>query len=204
LNSPATTCLLAHTRGSLFPLQSFAAMIALGDRQAKGTAVKSGRVPVDLAAYQRRIRSGACFVCGIVRGDPGCQHEQVVFEDANHIAFLDGYPTLYGKVLVAPKTHVEHVVRELSRQAFLELLAVVHRVAAAVERVVPSERTYLLSLGSQQANAHVHWHIAPLPPGTPFDRQQLHALMLEHGTIPWSATRAAELATRLREALARQ
>ena len=182
-------------------------MIALGDRQAKetkATAVEPGRVPVDLAAYQRRIRSGACFVCGIVRGDPGYQHEQVVFEDANHIAFLDGYPTLYGKVLVAPKPHIEHVVGELSRQAFLELLAVVHRVAAAVERVVPSERTYLLSLGSQQANAHVHWHIAPLPAGTPLERQQFHALMLEHGTIPWPVERAAELATRLREALARQ
>jgi diadenosine tetraphosphate (Ap4A) HIT family hydrolase len=176
-------------------------MIALGDRQAKGTAMEPGRVPVDLAAYQRRIRSGACFVCGVVRGDTGYEREQVVFEDANHIAFLDGYPTLYGKVLVAPKPHIEHVVRELPGQAFLDLLAVVHRVAAAVERVVPSERTYLLSLGSQQANAHVHWHIAPLPAGTPFERQQFHALMLEHGTIPWSIARAAELAARLREAL---
>lgn len=41
----------------------------------------------------------------------------------------------------------------------------VYRVARAVEQVVPSERTYVLSLGSQQGNAHVHWHIAPLPPG---------------------------------------
>ncbi len=157
---------------------------------------------MDLAAYQGRIRGGPCFVCGIVRGDPQYEREQVVFEDDQHIAFLDAYPTLYGKVLVAPKAHIEHVVRGLSREAFLELLAVVHRVAAAVEQVVPSERTYLLSLGSQQANAHVHWHIAPLPPGTPFERQQFHALMLEHGTVPWSAAQAAELAARLREALA--
>jgi diadenosine tetraphosphate (Ap4A) HIT family hydrolase len=166
--------------------------------------VEPGRVPVDLAAYQRRIRSGGCFVCGIVRGGTGYEREQVVFEDADHIAFLDGYPTLYGKVLVAPKPHIEHVVGELPRQAFLELLAVVHRVAAAVEAVVPSERTYLLSLGSQQANAHVHWHIAPLPAGTPLERQQLHALMLEHGTIPWSVEHAADLAARLREALDHQ
>jgi hypothetical protein len=34
--------------------------------------------------------------------------------------------------------------------AFLAL-AVVHRVACGVEQKVPSERTYLLSLGSQQA-----------------------------------------------------
>jgi diadenosine tetraphosphate (Ap4A) HIT family hydrolase len=147
------------------------------------------RVPMDLAAYERRIRSGDCFVCG--------------FEDDDHIAFLDGYPTLYGKVLVAPKAHIEHVVRELDREAFLELLAVVHQVARAVEQAVPSERTYLLSLGSQQANAHVHWHVAPLPPGTPFERQQFHALMLDHGMLPWSTARATELATKIRRALAR-
>jgi diadenosine tetraphosphate (Ap4A) HIT family hydrolase len=104
-------------------------------------------------------------------------------------------------VLVAPRAHVEHVVRELSPAAFGELMAVVHRVALAVERVVPSERTYLLSLGSQQANAHVHWHVAPLPPGTPFERQQFHALMLENGVIPWSRAQAATLAAELRAAL---
>jgi diadenosine tetraphosphate (Ap4A) HIT family hydrolase len=67
--------------------------------------------------------------------------------------------------------------------------------------VVPSERTYLLSLGSQQAVAHVHWHIVPLPPGTPFERQQFHALMMEHGVIPWSPAQAVELAGRLRAVL---
>jgi diadenosine tetraphosphate (Ap4A) HIT family hydrolase len=159
------------------------------------------RVPMDLGAYTRRIRAGPCFVCGIVRGDPEYAHEQVVLEDDVHIAFLDRYPTIYGKVLVAPKAHIEHVVRELSQEAFLALLAVVHRVARAVEQVVPSERTYLLSLGSQQANAHVHWHIAPLPPGTPFERQQFHALLLENGVIPWSAVQAAELGAKLRIAL---
>ena len=161
------------------------------------------RVPIDLAAYTRRIQTGSCFVCGIVGGDPGYEHEQVVFEDDAHIAFLDRYPTVYGKVLVAPKAHIEQVVRDLPRQAFLELLAVVHNVARAVETVVASERTYLLSLGSQQANAHVHWHIAPLPPGTPFERQQFQALMLHYGMIPWSAAQAAELAGELRAVLAR-
>jgi diadenosine tetraphosphate (Ap4A) HIT family hydrolase len=159
------------------------------------------RVPVDLHAYEQRIRRGPCFVCAIVRGDPDFDHEQIVFEDDHHLAFLDRYPTLYGKVLVAPKAHIEHVVADLPLQAFIEMMRVVHRVARAVERVVPCERTYLLSLGSQQANAHVHWHVAPLPPGVPWQRQQFHSLMLENGVIPWSAAQAAELATRLRAAL---
>jgi len=36
-----------------------------------------------------------------------------------------------------------------------------------------------LSLGSNQGNAHAHWHVAPLPPGVPYDRQQHRALMAE-------------------------
>ena len=35
----------------------------------------------------------------------------------------------------------------------------------------PTERLYLLSLGSHQGNAHVHWHIAPLPPGVPYAKR---------------------------------
>ncbi|MEV5741912.1 hypothetical protein AB0L30_17845 [Microbispora rosea] len=77
----------------------------------------------------------------------------------------------------------------------------VRRIALAVEAVVPFERTYLFSLGSQQGNAHLHWHVAPLPPGTPYEQQQYHALMTENGVIPWSAQQAVELADRLRTAL---
>ena len=86
--------------------------------------MEAERVPMDLAAYQRRIRTGPCFVCAIVRGDPGYDYdyERIVFEDDHHVAFLDRYPTMYGKVLVAPRAHVEHVVGDLSRAAFLELL----------------------------------------------------------------------------------
>lgn len=106
-----------------------------------------------------------------------------------------------GKVLVAPGAHVEHAVRDLDEDAYLRLMRTVRRVALAVEAVVPSERTYLLSLGSQQGNAHLHWHIAPLPPGTPYEQQQYHALMTENGVIPWSAQQAADLAGRLRAVL---
>nr|SBP00495.1 putative HIT motif protein [Nonomuraea gerenzanensis] len=80
-------------------------------------------------------------------------------------------------------------------------MGVVRRVAPAVESVVPSERTYVLSLGSRQGNAHLHWHVAPLPPGTPYEQQQFHALMSENGVLRWDRERAEELAARLRAAL---
>jgi diadenosine tetraphosphate (Ap4A) HIT family hydrolase len=159
------------------------------------------REPMDLAAYARRSTRGLCFVCATVAGDPDYKHE-IVYEDEAHIAFLSRYPTQLGYLLVAPKVHIEHVVRDLDPAGFLAIMAVVRRMALAVEAVVPTERTYLLSLGSQQGNSHLHWHIVPLPPGVPYEQQQYHALMAENGIIPWSPAQAAELAAKLRAALA--
>ncbi|MFF4756505.1 HIT family protein [Streptomyces sp. NPDC002514] len=159
------------------------------------------RTAMDLRTYAARSRTGPCFVCAQVAGDPAYRHE-VVYEDEAHLAFLDRWPTLPGKVLVAPKAHVEHVVRDLDEVAFGRLMGVVHRVASAVEAVFAPERTYLLSLGSQQGNAHLHWHIAGLPPGVPYERQQFHALMSEHGVLSPTPEQNAETADRLREALA--
>jgi histidine triad (HIT) family protein len=59
----------------------------------------------------------------------------------------------------------------------------------------------VLSLGSQQGNAHLHWHIAGLPAGTPYREQQYHALMTENGVLPVTAEEAAAMGARLRAAL---
>ncbi|GAA3106081.1 HIT family protein [Nonomuraea salmonea] len=158
------------------------------------------RVPFDLESYSRRSRTGPCFICGIVNGSPD-QPEEVVHDDGEHIAFLARFASLPGYVLVAPKAHVEHVVRDLTEDRFLAVMRVVRRVALALEASVPCERTYLLSLGSQQGNAHLHWHIAALPPGVPYERQQYHALMAENGVVEHTPEEAAALAARIRQAL---
>jgi diadenosine tetraphosphate (Ap4A) HIT family hydrolase len=84
----------------------------------------------------------------------------------------------------------------------LSLQCVIYRVAEAVRQVVNPERVYILFLGSQQGNKHVHWHIAPLPPGVPFEQQQLEALRIENGFLQLSADELAALTTQLRKALA--
>jgi diadenosine tetraphosphate (Ap4A) HIT family hydrolase len=160
------------------------------------------KVPFDVDAYVRGVQSRPCFICAIVAGVHDSKLEQVVVADDENIAFLARCPTLLGTVLVAPKVHREHLVRDLTEEAYLRLLALVYRVARAVETVVPTERTYILSLGSQQGNAHLHWHIAPLPPDVPYREQQFQALMAENGVLPWSLEEAVDLATRLRAALA--
>ncbi len=68
--------------------------------------------------------------------------------------------------------------------------------------MVKPERVYILSLGSQQGNKHVHWHIAPLPPGVPFEEQQLEALSMKDGFLQLSDEELMTLTQQLREALA--
>lgn len=159
------------------------------------------RTSVDLRAYEHRARQGPCFICAFLAGHPDFSHA-VVFEDDEHVAFLDRWPTLPGKVLVAPRAHVEHVVRELDEAAYLRLMCLVRRVACAVERVFAPERTYLLSLGSQEGNSHLHWHVAGLPPGVPYGQQQFFALMAENGVLEITPQQFQEVASQLRDALA--
>ena len=143
------------------------------------------RVPVDpeqSAQYARRSLDGPCFVCAILAGHPGYPHHDI-YEDDSTIAFLNHHPTLLGYCLVAPKRHVEDWMHDLDDSEFLALQRVVHKVARAVAAVVPTERMYCLSLGSKQGNAHLHWHIAPLPPGVPYHQQQYYALMSENGVL---------------------
>jgi hypothetical protein len=55
-----------------------------------------------------------------------------------------------------------------------------------------------LSLGSNQGNAHIHWHVAPLPSGVPYEKQQFHALMSEHGVLSLEEEDLTNLAAQLR------
>lgn len=160
------------------------------------------RMPFDVESYVSRVRTGPCFVCGIVGGSTH-QPEHVVFRDEQYIAFLPRFHVLLGYVLVAPVDHREAVADDFTTDEYVALQAVVHRVARALATVVPTERVYVLSLGSQQGNAHVHWHVAALPPGVPYDEQQFHALMAEaKGVLVLSDDEQRELADRVRVAIA--
>ncbi len=155
------------------------------------------RTQFDVEQYVHRVLEGPCFVCALVAGHPDYLHHQV-YEDEDTVAFLSRYPTLLGYCLVAPKKHVESWLHDLSESDFLRLQSVIHRIALAVAATVPTERMYLLSLGSQQGNAHLHWHVAPLPPGVPYDQQQFHALMAENGVLDVDDAAQATLAQRIR------
>jgi diadenosine tetraphosphate (Ap4A) HIT family hydrolase len=160
----------------------------------------SGRIPFDSDGYNRRVRQGPCFVCAIASGDNEYRQANVmIYEDADVLVFLNRYPTLRGYTLVCPRRHVERVLGDLTEAEYLHLQGWVYRVGRAIEQVVETERLYVLSLGSQQGNRHVHWHLAPLPPGVPYEEQQLAALAMSRGILPISREESVQLAEQIRQ-----
>jgi len=156
------------------------------------------RARVDPEALRRDL-GGRCFICELLAGSEEFAHH-VVYEDDEAIAFLNKYPRLHGYVLVAPRDHREQVTGDFALAEYLRLQSVVYRVGEAIRKVVPTERLYILSLGSQQGNRHVHWHLAPLPPRVPFEQQQFAALDT-NDVIELPDAELADLAARLRAAI---
>ena len=153
-------------------------------------------------SYRHRVLQGPCFICEIVaHKKPTYQDHHLIYEDESAVVFLNKYPVLYGYVLVAPREHREGVTTDISEAEYLLLQQLIYRVADAVQRVVPTERLYILSLGSQQGNSHVHWHVAPLPPGVPFDDQQFAILQGDKGIYKLPYREMAALADRIKKAM---
>lgn len=139
------------------------------------------RKPFDLDAYVERIQSSPCFICEMVAGRLSGNH--LIQQNDDFIIFLNKYPVLYGYTLIAPVKHKEQVTGDFTLNEYLAIQRTIYQTAEAIRKTVDSERVYILSLGSQQGNRHVHWHIAPLPFGVPFKEQQLDALNVENGIL---------------------
>jgi len=121
---------------------------------------------------QQTIRVGLFFILGLALA-------WITFESLSggKIFKKEGY------TLVAPLEHRTDVVGSFTEAEYVELQRRVHRIGRALSAAVPTERLYVLSIGSRQGNAHVHWHLGPLPPGVPYREQQYAALMHEHGHL---------------------
>jgi len=155
------------------------------------------RKSFDLDSYIERIQSSPCFICEMISGRLNGNH--IIHQDNTCIIFLNKYPVLYGYVLVAPIEHKEQVTGSFTVGEYLALQRMVYRTVEAVQKSVTAERIYILSLGSQQGNSHVHWHIVPLPYGVPFKEQQLEALRIENGILDIPDDEMENLARQIRQ-----
>jgi diadenosine tetraphosphate (Ap4A) HIT family hydrolase len=157
------------------------------------------KIPFDSTEYEQRTRddarSGRCFICSIVAGTR--DDHRVIYRDEICIAFLAKAPTLLGYSLLAPLDHRTGVVADFTEDEYVDLQRRAHRLGRAVSQAVPTERLYLLALGSHQGNSHVHWHVAPLPPGVPYDQQQTAAITHKNGYLDIPEADETNLAARI-------
>lgn len=121
-------------------------------------------------------------------------------EDDETIIFLNKYPTLPGYCLVCPKEHRQDLAHDLTGEEYLRLQAKVHILSRALKDHFDAERIYVLSLGSFQANSHLHFHVVPLPRGMPLEQQQYFALMAENGVLQYSHEEMAQMAREVGDA----
>jgi ATP adenylyltransferase len=166
--------------------------------RAAGVNTEPGRERFDQAAYWQQVAEG-CFICRLVQGDPTLPRHHIVWQGDDAIVFLDRFPTVYGYTLVAPTVHREQVTGDFTLHQFLALQRVLHAVAEALRLALKPERVYILSLGSQQANAHVHWHVVPCPPGMLLEEQQTALIDRgKRGVLQLSAEEAIALVDDIR------
>lgn len=154
----------------------------------------------DLEKLHHGFQTNPCFICAIVNKEISSP-AHIIFENDDAIVFLDKYPRQYGYTLVAPKKHLEQVTRDFDLKDYLELQKLVYFVSEAVREEVGAERMYIFTFGSNQGNAHVHWHVVPLPPGTPYKEQQGEAISWRKGVLKIPDEEMLDLAKRIGQRL---
>lgn len=100
-----------------------------------------------------------CLFCKIVAGTIPCHK---VWEDENHLAFLDINPIQEGHTLVIPKTHAPELF-ELDDASYQSLLAASKSVATRLKEVFQVPRIGVAVEGF--AVDHIHIHLVPLTAG---------------------------------------
>jgi histidine triad (HIT) family protein len=102
--------------------------------------------------------SGPCVFCAIVGGGEPAAH---VLDEDGVCAFLDARPLFPGHVLVVPKVHVE-TLGALAPEAVAPLFGAVKRVAAAVERGLDADGSFVaINNVVSQSVPHLHVHVVP-------------------------------------------
>ena len=101
-----------------------------------------------------------CIFCDILDGK---REGHIVYEDEEHIAFLDKYPIDDGHTLVIPKKHYERIT-DMEYDDVGKLFSLVPKVAKAVLLGAGADAFSLAQNNGKAAKQiipHVHVHIIP-------------------------------------------
>ena len=101
-----------------------------------------------------------CIFCDILDGK---RDGHIVYEDENHIAFLDKYPIDDGHTLVIPKKHYERIT-DMDSNDVGDIFSIVPKIAKAVLSGAGADAFSLAQNNGKAAKQiipHVHIHIIP-------------------------------------------
>src|SRR5262245_20211447 len=93
-----------------------------------------------------------CFFCRLIAGR---EKGWIVWEDADHLAFLTSTPNTPGFTVVAPKRHLPSYVLSLEDADFMGLLLASRKVGLLLDRALGTRRTALIAEGMGIDHAHV-------------------------------------------------
>lgn len=88
----------------------------------------------------------------IVQGEIPCYK---IYEDADHLAFLDINPLAKGHTLVIPKKEVDYIF-DLTSEELAALHVVSQKVAKGIQKVIPCTRIGVTVIGLEVPHAHIH------------------------------------------------
>lgn len=99
-----------------------------------------------------------CVFCRIVAGELPAS---IVFQDDDHVAFLDARPLFEGHTLVVPRAHVE-TLADLPPAGVGPFFALVQRLSVAIPEAMEATGTFVaMNNVVSQSVPHLHCHVVP-------------------------------------------
>jgi histidine triad (HIT) family protein len=99
-----------------------------------------------------------CVFCQIVAGELPAS---IVFEDEDHVAFLDVRPLFEGHTLLVPRAHVE-TLADLPPAAVGPFFTLTQRLSVAIPQAMDAAGTFVAMNNTvSQSVPHLHCHIVP-------------------------------------------
>jgi histidine triad (HIT) family protein len=102
-----------------------------------------------------------CVFCEIAAGRVPAS---IVYEDDDHVAFLDARPLFEGHTLLIPRAHVE-TLTDLEPQRIGPFFTVAQRLAKAIPLAMDAKGTFVaMNNIVSQSVPHLHCHVVPRTP----------------------------------------
>jgi histidine triad (HIT) family protein len=99
-----------------------------------------------------------CVFCRIINKELPAS---IVFEDDDHVAFLDQRPLFEGHTLVVPRAHVE-TLADLPGDAVGPFFTLTQRLSVAIPQALDAAGTFVaMNNVVSQSVPHLHCHVVP-------------------------------------------